>query len=73
MQAFAKQVSVWGEEFEAVAKALKDKGKPQGRMQTWYCHEDKGFHNLLGKVGCGTCAFYEERVELDEPKQEGTS
>ena len=66
---FAKFVSPWGPDFEAVAKELKDKGKPAGRMQTWLCHEDKLSHVLVGKVGCGTCRHYEVRVELD-PKED---
>lgn len=53
-----------GPDFDAAMKALKDAGKPAARMQTWRCPEDKAFHVLVGKVGCGTCRFYEIRVEL---------
>lgn len=60
------KTSGFGIEFDEAMKALKDKGKPQARMQTWYCPEDKGFHVLVGKVGCATCHHYEIRVELDE-------
>lgn len=50
-------------EFDAAMKVLTDKGKPAGRMQTWYCPTDKEFHVLVGKAGCATCHFYEIRVE----------
>lgn len=60
----AKQPSVWGLEFEATMKALKLEGKPAGRMQTWFCPEDKIFHVLTGTPDCTTCSFYESRVEL---------
>ena len=65
-----------GPEFDAAMKALKEKGKPQGRMQTWFCAEcsrvqsKNVFHVLVGRVGCGTCGHYEKRVELDAPPEQ---
>lgn len=62
---FAKFVSPYGPEFEAAMKVLKDKGKPQARMQTWRCPEDGGFYVFTGKPGCVTCKYFEIRVEHD--------
>jgi len=67
MTAPAPKVSSRGAVFDTAMKVLKEIGKAQGRMQTWYCPEDKAFHVLVGKVGCATCALYEVRVELDDP------
>jgi hypothetical protein len=67
----AAQPSVRGEAFDAAMKALRERGKSAGRMQTWRCDEcskaqsKNVYYVLVGKVGCGTCHFYEERVELD--------
>lgn len=67
----SKVASAHGEVFEAAMKALKDLGKPQGRMQTWYCDECTAklgkhtFHNMKGRAGCAACAHYETRVEED--------
>jgi len=62
-------VSVRGPEFDAAMKALQDKGKPAGRMMTWYCPEcstvagKPTFHVKTGRAGCTVCAHYEERIE----------
>jgi 7-cyano-7-deazaguanine synthase in queuosine biosynthesis len=60
-----KTSGIWGPEFDALMVDLIKQGKRGARMQTWYCHEDKEFHILVGKVGCGTCSAYERRVGLD--------
>lgn len=67
----AGKPSARGVEFDEAMKVLKEKGKPQGRMQTWYCDEctrvsgKHTIHVLKGRAGCATCAEYEKRVELD--------
>lgn len=38
----AAQGSVWGPEFDAKMKELKDAGKPEGILRTWWCREESG-------------------------------
>ena len=64
----AVQGSVYGPEFDAAMKALAERGKPQGVMQTWWCrvcsdkYGAKSF-DLDGKV-TGTNVFY---VKVGKP------
>jgi hypothetical protein len=64
----ALQASVHGPEFDAAAKVLREKGKPQGIMRTWWCRMCSGRYGqdafkLDGKV-TGTNKFY---VDIGKP------